>query len=115
MLRFLDRIIGRLGLGCAIVLAMTFAAPAFASHICADSVTYSPNAVDVVEAVETPVDMDDACPDCGPACADGCCHAPHAATASILDTPSSHTSLVRIGGWLRQTAPPMIRPAGPHR
>ncbi len=111
MLRFLRKMIARMGLAGAVVLCLSFAAPAFAAHACIDE-----NCAPAGQtAFETPSDADDACPDCGPACANGCCHAQHAATAPELAAPSSPPLTVRAEIWLHEAAPPLARPAGPDR
>jgi hypothetical protein len=111
MLRFLRKMIARMGLAGAVVLALAFAAPAFASHACIDE-RCAPASQTAAEASS---DADDACPDCGPACANGCCHAQHAATAPDLAAPSSPPVVTRTDVWLQDTTPPLVRPTGPDR
>ncbi len=112
MLRFADRMIRRLGLACALLLALAFAAPAYASHICAESETCAP----AVQALAEASSVDgDACPDCGPACANGCCHAPHAATPATLDAPMLKATRPVSAASRLATLPPPVRPAGPER
>ena len=101
----------RMGFVGALLLTLVFAAPAFESHACADEAP----AIAAQLVVDTaPVD-DLQCPDCGPACANGCCHAQHAATASELTAPSSPVFVARAEVWLHEAAPPLARPAGPDR
>ena len=102
----------RLGLACILLLALAFAAPSFASHVCAESEACAPNAQVVVDAVS---DADPACEDCGPACANGCCHAPHPATAPTLAEVAAPTLGVKPIGPGLATAPPSLRPTGPER
>ena len=102
----------RLGLVCTLLLALTFAAPAFASHVCAESEACAPNAQVVVDSVSN---ADPACEDCGPACANGCCHAPHPATAPTLADVTAPTLGVKPIGPGLATAPPSLRPTGPER
>lgn len=112
MLRVLREMIARLGLVGAVALGLAFAAPAFAAEVCldADCVASSRTAVDAPPADGEP------CPDCGPACANGCCHAQHAATAADLSAPASAVPLMRrVELWLHDAAPPLARPAGPER
>ena len=111
MLRLLRKMIARMGMAGAVVLALAFAAPAFASHACIDE-RCAPSSQ---TAVEAPADADDACPDCGPACANGCCHAQHAATAPDLAAPSSPPVVTRTDVWFQDAAPPLALPAGPDR
>lgn len=111
MLRLLRRMIARTGLAGAVVLAMTFAAPAFASHACNDEGCAPAGQT----AFAAPSDGGDACPDCGPACANGCCHAQHAATAPDLAAPSSPLFVTRAEIWVHEAGPPLARPAGPDR
>jgi hypothetical protein len=111
MLRFLRKMIARMGLAGAVVLALAVVTPAFASHACINEACAPAGQA----AVETPADADDSCPDCGPACANGCCHAPHAATAPELSAPSSPPQIARAEVWVHEAAPPLARPAGPDR
>lgn len=111
MLRFLRKMIARLGLAGAVVLALAVAAPAFAAHACINE-SCAPSGQTSVQA---PADADDACPDCGPACANGCCHAPHVSTPVTMAPPLCAPHVARSQIWLDQTALPLIRPAGPDR
>ena len=104
--------IRRLGLACTVLLALAFAAPSFASHVCADS---GPCAAEAQFAAEPASDADPACPDCGPACANGCCHTPHPATAPTLAEIAAPTLGVKPIGPGLATAPPSLRPSGPDR
>ncbi|MES2860922.1 MAG: hypothetical protein V4701_05585 [Pseudomonadota bacterium] len=112
MLRFADRMIRRLGLACALLLALAFATPAFATHVCAESETCAPSAPAMADASS---DNDPACPDCGPACANGCCHAPHAATAPEPIGAPTPGVVARTQAWRHAMAPPPVAPAGPDR
>ena len=111
MLRLLRQMMGRMGLTGAIVMALAFTTPAFASHACATEACSPAGRT----SVDAPSDAEDACPDCGPACANGCCHAQHAATAPELTAPSSPVFTARAEAWLHEAAPPLSRPAGPDR
>ena len=111
MLRFLRKMMGRMGLAGAVVLSLAFAAPAFASHSCTD-----PSCAPASEtAFATASDAGDGCPDCGPACANGCCHAPHPAAASELGQPSAPIGIAAPAVWTQAAQPPRVRPAGPER
>lgn len=112
MLRFLRKMIARMGLAGALVLSLAFAAPAFAAEVCidADCVASTPAAFDTAPADGDP------CPDCGPACANGCCHAQHAATAPEVPAPASALPVVRAAElWAHEATPPLARPGGPDR
>ena len=111
MLRLLRKMIARMGLAGAVLLALAFAAPAFASHACIDE-SCAPSSQ---TAFEASADGSDACPDCGPACANGCCHASHASTPASNVTPLFTPQFARIETWLHEAAPPLSRPAGPDR
>ena len=112
MLRFLRKMIARMGLAGAAVLALAFAAPAFAAEVCIDADCIA----DGQTAFEAASDNAEPCPDCGPACANGCCHAQHAATAPDLSAPASTPRIQRAAEvWLHDAAPPLARPAGPDR
>ena len=112
MSRFGGNLGRRLGLACTLLLALAFAVPSFASHVCAESEACAPNAQVVVDAVS---DADPACEDCGPACANGCCHAPHPATAPDVAAIPAHLIGVKPSGPALATAPPSLRPSGPER
>jgi hypothetical protein len=77
MLKTMRDMIRRLGFVGGLLLTLAFAVPAFEAHACADEL--SPLAAEAV--MDAPADPDQPCPDCGPGCANGCCHAPHSATA----------------------------------
>jgi len=112
MLRFLREMIARMGLAGAVVLCLAFAAPAFAAHACIDEDCAPAGQT----AFEVGPDNGESCPDCGPACANGCCHAQHAATAPDLAAPSPTRPVARTAElWVHEAAPPLARPAGPDR
>lgn len=111
MLRLMRQMMSRMGLTGAVVLALAFATPGFAAHACA-SEACAPAGRTLIAAS---ADADDACPDCGPACANGCCHAQHAATAPELSAPMSPIRIARAEVWVHEAAPPLARPAGPDR
>lgn len=89
-------------------MALAFALPAFEAHACQDA-----DAGDVAAASAT--SGDDGCPDCGTACANGCCHAPHPAIApepaQIAPALETHDRVARP----EKGAPPDLRPSGPER
>lgn len=112
MLRVLREMIARMGLAGALVLSLAFAAPAFAIEICIDADCAPTGQM----AFEVAPDNGEACPDCGPACANGCCHAQHAATAPDLSAPTPTRPMTRTAElWVHEAAPPLARPAGPDR
>lgn len=57
------------------LLALAFVLPAMSSHACAPAPS---DVVQITDAGQTEPN-DDPCQDCGPACANGHCHAPHPA------------------------------------
>ncbi|MFC5342282.1 efflux RND transporter permease subunit [Brevundimonas staleyi] len=85
MLRLMRQLMSRMGLTGAVVLALAFATPAFASHACATEACAPAGRT----SIDAPAEAGEACPDCGPACANGCCHAQHAATAPDLSVPAA--------------------------
>lgn len=97
-----------------LLLAMVFTAPAFESHACP-----APGA-DLAVAAEmtassTSADVCPGCPDCGPACAGGCCHAPHSAMASDPPVHRSPVAFARPSAWTHVVRAPVSRPTGPER
>ncbi|WGM30672.1 hypothetical protein [Brevundimonas sp. NIBR11] len=112
MLRLLRKMIARMSLAGALLLSLAFAAPAFAVEICIDTDC----AASTRTAFEVAPDNGAPCPDCGPACANGCCHAQHAATAPDVFAPSPTRLATRTAElWMHEAAPPLARPAGPER
>ena len=112
MLRFLREMIARMGVAGALVLSLAFTAPAFAAEVCIDADCIASTRT----AFEAAPDGGEPCPDCGPACANGCCHAQHAATAAEVSTRSSAPRIARTAElWVHEAAPPLARPAGPDR
>ena len=111
MLRAARRMIRELGLVGGVLLALVFALPAFESHACAAEPSYAAAAFDQGGAG----DDQKQCPDCGPACAGGCCHAPHAATApdvaSTVSTPTFSVPAV----WTHRVGRALDAPGGPER
>jgi len=112
MLRFADRTIRRLGLGFIAFVALSFAAPAFAAHVCAENGSCAPAVEQVADASS---DTDSSCPDCGPACANGCCHAPHAATAPDALVSPKPFLFAAPTSWADAVGQPLDSPAGPKR
>lgn len=113
MLKRLMATIGRFQVFAILGLAIAFAVPAFASHACA-SPTYD---VSISAEAASPDAADDCagCPDCGPACAGGCCHAPHSGMAA---DPMIHRAVVDFeltSTWTHVVRAPMTRPSGPER
>jgi len=110
MLKTLREMIRRTGFVGGLLLTLAFALPTFESHACAGE----PIAAVWVEA-GAPGDADRQCPDCGPACANGCCHAPHAATSpDSLVSPKAPVFAASVV-WSHVTGRPLDSPAGPDR
>ena len=109
MLKPLREMVLRFGFVSTLLLTLVFATPAFESHACA---TEAPTSAQIVEA--TPGD-DVQCPDCGPACANSCCHAPHAAVSNDLATPRFIAVFGKPQAWSDSVASPLGRPDGPER
>lgn len=109
MLRTLREIVSRLGLVSTLLLTLVFALPAFESHACA---TEAPSSAQVVDAAGGDAIQ---CPDCGPACANGCCHAPHSTMSNDLATPRFIAIFGQPHAWSDSVASPLGRPDGPER
>ncbi|MGA0544163.1 hypothetical protein ACO2Q1_02695 [Brevundimonas sp. VNH65] len=102
-------ILRRMGFVSALLLTLVFSLPAFESHACTDE---TPQSVAVVLADDG---TGDACSDCGPACANGCCHAPHAATPAALTGEASRPAFALPRPAKHTPGAPLDRPDGPDR
>jgi len=109
MVTALRKMVRRLGFVSALLLTVAFAMPAFESHACVGEAS---GGVQMVEKVDG---GDCLCPDCGPACANGCCHAPHSAMPSDLTTPRFIAVFGQPQSWSDSVACPLGRPDGPDR
>lgn len=109
MLRPLRETVRRFGFFSTLLLTLVFALPAFESHACA---VESPASAHVAEAASGD---DIQCPDCGPACANGCCHAPHSAVSDDMATPRFIAVFGQPQAWSNSVASPLGRPDGPER
>lgn len=109
MLNLLRKMVSRLGLVSILLLTLVFAMPAFESHACA---VEAPGSVKIFEAA---AGDEIQCPDCGPACANGCCHAPHSALSNDLTTPRFVAVFGQPRSWGDSVASPLGRPDGPER
>ncbi|WP_395943988.1 hypothetical protein [Brevundimonas sp.] len=102
---------GRLKLVFQLVLALAVFAPAVSAHACVDQ-----NCGVVAVGVESSADDDQrGCADCGPACANGCCHAPHPATPPDLQPKDARTSPASRMTWTHSAEPPPVAASGPRR
>lgn len=110
MLKATRDLIRRLGFVGGLALALVFATPALESHACAAEALATADGV-VSVAVAAP-DHGETCPDCGPACAATCCHAPHMAIAPDLSA-SGGDDIERSKFWTHQDALAAVRPSGP--
>ena len=92
------------------LLALVAFAPAASAHACAEA-----NCAAVAVVGEAVSDQDQGCIDCGPACANGCCHAPHPAyrSAPILIQTPAHTAARHA--WRQSPEPTPVDTAGPDR
>lgn len=109
MFKALSEMVRRFAFVCTLLLTVAFAMPAFESHACAAEASGG------VQVVETVGGADGQCPDCGPACANGCCHAPHSAMSSDLATPRFIAVFGQPQAWSDSVASPLGRPDGPER
>jgi hypothetical protein len=103
--------IRRIGFVGGVLLTLAFAMPAMASHACASELS-PPSSESTVGAA---TDGDAQCPDCGPACANGCCHAPHAATPADAGTQPRGSVFATPVIWADVTGRLLYAPAGPER
>ena len=111
MLVLMRQVIGRMGLVGGLLLTLAFALPAFESHACAAEL--SPPSVEA--SIDTPAEPNVQCPGCGPACANGCCHAPHVATAPDISGPPQPLASVAPAVWADVVGQPLDAPGGPER
>ena len=109
MLRTLRKTVRRFGFVSILLLTLVFAMPAFESHACEAE---APASAQVAEAASG---GDVQCPDCGPACANGCCHAPHSAVSDDVATPRFVALFGQPQAWSDSVASPLGRPDGPER
>lgn len=114
MIRAARDLIRRLGFVSVLLLALVFAAPAFESHACADAERPS-GVMAGVAAVDAGPGDDASCADCGPACANGCCHAPHSAVATENPGPRPLPRFAQPLAWTDCAGVLMTRPSGPDR
>lgn len=103
--------IRRIGFVGGMLLTLTFAMPALASHACGSEL--SPPIADTTAGASA--DGKAQCPDCGPACANGCCHAPHVATPIDHGVESEGVVFAAPVAWVHVTGWPLDAPAGPER
>ena len=113
MVKSLAKAISRFEVIAIILLAVAFCVPAFDSHACAAPTTDMSVAAGVqsVDAVGNCA----SCPDCGPSCAGGCCHAPHPGMAAETAGQRGLFTFERPSTWSHVVRAPMTRPSGPER
>ena len=113
MLKSMRGAIGNFQIFSILLLAMVFTAPAFESHACPAQVEAAVSA----EAAPSTVLADErsGCPECGPACAGGCCHAPHPGMTADLTPDRSPVAFTREADWAHVLLVPTGRPTGPER
>ena len=114
MLKAVRGAIGSFQIFSILLLAMVFTAPAFESHACpAPQVEAAVSA----EAAPSSVSADErsGCPECGPTCAGGCCHAPHPGMTADLAPYRSPVAFDRESPWPQSLSVPAGRPTGPER
>jgi len=107
-LRDMIRLIGFVG---GILLTLSLAMPAFASHVCASEL-----APPVAETIAMADDGGEAqCPDCGLACANGCCHVSHTATPVDVAAETKGLTFAPPVVWGHQVGCALDAPSGPER
>ena len=99
----------RLRLACLLLLTLAALAPALEAHACVDA-----DCAPAVLAFDTAED-DRPRADCGPACANGCCHAPHVATTPDFAAVPQPPSYASTPAWSDAVAPPPADMSGPRR
>lgn len=104
-------------LALALALALAFAMPAFEGHACAAEagpVATGPGGLTAAVQALDATDHEQTCPDCGPACAGACCHAPHMAMVPDPAWPDPAAAPRRpLAGWTHLTGLAALRPGGP--
>lgn len=105
-LRKLDR---RLGLLMGLFVVLAFAMPAFEAHAC------PAEAVPVVAVADAVEDGAPACPDCGPSCANGCCHTAHVAVQTESTPTKAVLRIDSAAPWGNAAPSPSRLPSGPER
>lgn len=106
LLRKIHRHLGYV-LGLCVMLAVT--SPALEAHACI------PEPVSAFTALDNSVDEAPACPDCGPACASGCCHLAHAAIPAEAPPATAALPVAAPSAWVSAASAPLILPSGPDR
>ncbi|MBJ7319044.1 MAG: hypothetical protein JHC96_09620 [Brevundimonas sp.] len=109
MLTPLRVMVSRFGFVSVLLLTLAFSVPAFETHACA----VQPASVEAASLADAAGDRQ--CPDCGPACANGCCHAPHSAVSNDMATPRFIAVFGQPHAWSDSVASPLGRPDGPER
>lgn len=112
MVKAAREVMRRMGFVGALALALILAMPAFESQACAADP--QPPQDGVTLSVASTPDPGETCPDCGPACAGACCHAPHLA---IAPEPSERAApvIVRTVVWAPPPHAAAVRLSGPDR
>lgn len=99
-----------------LVLALAFVAPSFEAHACApDCVAGVSIAGETAVQDASVAEEGKGCADCGPACSNGCCHAPHLAVAPDVAGPRPDPVFQRPSVWADVAGLPASRPSGPER
>lgn len=109
MLTPLRVIVGRFGFVSILLLTLAFSVPAFETHACAIE------PVSIQAAAQADIASDRQCDDCGPACANGCCHAPHSAVAPEAHSPRVVAVFRAPLAWSDAAGLTAQRPSGPDR
>jgi hypothetical protein len=111
MLKRLHSMFGSLRLVILLLATLAALAPAVAAHACVDA-DCAAVAVSTQTVAATP---DAPCSDCGLACANACCHAPHVAVLPEFEVIASRSRFEMTRHWRDQTGLPLDRPSGPER
>ena len=111
MLKRLHSMFGSLRLVILLLATLAALAPAVGAHACVDA-DCATVAVSTQTVAETP---DEPCSDCGLACANGCCHAPHVSTAPDATMLTTATAYQVAPGWRHSAEPPLSEVGGPLR
>jgi hypothetical protein len=108
------RSIGRFRVFAILLLALAFSAPAFESHACYAAKSEAGISAEASSS-SSPANDCAGCPDCGPACAGGCCHAPHSGMAVDSVVHRALAPFARSSAWAHIMVAPVNRPSGPER
>lgn len=99
-----------------LAVILTAAAPAFEAHACTDPSCGLGPVTAETSVISSDGGSDQApCSDCGPACANGCCHAAHVAIPVEPPVVAPVIAFATPASWRNAAPLPPTAPSGPHR